>query len=101
MPELRPYVTSFCSHCGRCHASSVSNTSQVHVLRFPSLQELTQTIQKRRPNLLYLSSGIVITGHGSAVNDITLKPLEFKAEDGTASAAAHASLSRKIAHHIC
>lgn len=55
---------------------------QVHVLRFPSLQDLTQALQKRKPNMLFLSSGIHITGHGSAVNDITLKPLEFKSENG-------------------
>ena len=53
------------------------------MLRHPTLQELTRALQKWKPNMLYLSAGIAVTGHGSAVNDITLKPLEFKSDAGT------------------
>ena len=55
---------------------------KVHIIRAPSLAELGRELAERRPNFLYLSSGIIITGDGSHVNDITLKPLEFRGDNG-------------------
>lgn len=51
---------------------------QVHTLRNPTLQHVTQAIKEQRPTLLYLSSGIAILSSGAGLDDISLQPLQFK-----------------------
>lgn len=51
---------------------------EVHALRNPSLQDVAQAITAQRPSLLYLSSGIGIVSSGAGLDDISLKPLQFK-----------------------
>lgn len=54
----------------------------MHALRNPSLQELTRAVQTQQPSLLYLSSGLQVVDTNSGIDNISLRPLEFKDTKG-------------------